>query len=166
MRYFYFFLFLILFASCRNENNSSEKDFSLLLQQKIDSLDQEISKKYPKVSYGATMGLIQSHHLKLWFAGMAENWELADFYHHETEEHFELLEEYRADKEATQHIKMIKPFLAKIDQAIADKNLKNFESSFKAMTNTCTQCHQISGHPEIVIQVPTENPYTNQSFKK
>lgn len=166
MRNLSFLLILFVFVGCKPEIASNPKDFSKILQDKIDSLELELSKKYPRVSYGGTMGMIQSHHSKLWFAGMAENWDLADFYHHETEEHLELLEEYRADKDATKNIKMIKPFLEKVDQAIADRNLENFESSYRAMTNTCTQCHQISGHPELVIQVPTKNPYSNQTFKK
>src|SRR5690625_1504868 len=166
MRYCFFFLIIFALGSCKQQTDFSLGDFNLILDQKMDTLVKRIVGMYLNVSYGETMLLIQSHHYKLWFAGMAENWDLADFYHHETEEHFELLEEYRADKEATKHIKMIKPFLEKIDRAIEEQNLNKFEKSFHDMTQTCTQCHQISGHPKIVIQVPTENPYTNQTFKK
>lgn len=136
-----------------------------IIQEKIDSFEQKLSQKYPKVSYGGTMGMIQNHHLKLWFAGLEENWNLADFYHHELEEHFELLENYRSDKEATQYMPMIKPSLEAIDQAIENQSLTEFKSGFKTLSNTCTKCHQVSGYPELEITIPTENPFYNQKFE-
>jgi hypothetical protein len=71
---------------------------------------------------GEIMTLQQMRHLKLWYAGQAGNWPLADY------------------------------------------ELDELKEGFDKLTAACNACHQSARHPFIVVQRPTGNPYTNQSF--
>lgn len=110
------------------------------------------------------MNSIQRYHLKLWFAGQNENWDLADFELHELEEVFEMIEEYKAGKDYIPMIPTIYPAIENLEVAIKAKDKNSFEKNYLHLTNTCNTCHKSTGHPYVVIKIPQENPYSNQSF--
>mgnify|MGYP001792296011 CR=1 FL=1 len=59
-------IFLLTVFACRLPGNN------LLLQQKVDSLQQQLAKTY-KPGFGEFMSGIQIHHAKLWFDGKNQN---------------------------------------------------------------------------------------------
>ena len=68
--------FITLTFSCTNQPSSSATS-----NARIDSLSnqlQEIKEKY-RPGLGEIMSGIQTHHAKLWFAGINENWKLAAY---------------------------------------------------------------------------------------
>lgn len=149
---------LSLFA-CNQHTDHTEK-----LQHRIDTLENQLANTF-KPGFGDFMGGIQSHHAKLWFAGLHENWELADFEVHELMEAIEDIEEFHEGRKETQLIGMITPPLESIRKAIDEKNTALFKDSYNLLTNNCNQCHKATDKPFIVIKTPDEPPYSNQNFE-
>ena len=110
---------------------------------------------------GEIMTLQQLRHTKLWFAGHAGNWPLADYEVGELQEGFEdvnkLLGGDTVDKEVGAPIKALQ-------QAVDDKNRAAFSAAFDKLTAGCNSCHHLLDHAFIAIQRPTLLPYSDQSF--
>lgn len=160
-----FFVFIILFTfsfiySCNNANENS-----ISLQQKIDSLQKQISNSY-KPGLGEFMSSIQVHHAKLWFAGTNENWKLADFEIHEIIEAVDDIQQYNTDRAESKDIVMLKPALDSIVHAIDAQNESLFEADFVLLTNTCNNCHKAVNFDFNVVKIPDAPPFSNQEFKK
>jgi hypothetical protein len=117
---------------------------------------------------GEIMTLQQMRHLKLWFAGQAGNWPLADYELDELKEGFEDIVKYFPTKDDAPTGPMasavIEKEVAELNKAIEAKNAKQFAAAFEKLTASCNACHQSSKKPFIVVQRPTANPYANQSF--
>lgn len=110
---------------------------------------------------GEVMTLQQLRHIKLWFAGRAGNWALADYEIGELNEGFE-----DADKLVGGGTvgKMVGAPIKALRQAIADKNSAAFAAAFDNLSAGCNACHRLLGHAFIVIRRPTLLPYSDQSF--
>ncbi len=151
---------LAIFAACEQPNNHAQQ-----LEAKIDSLQNNLDKAY-KPGFGEFMSSIQTHHAKLWFAGEAENWKLADFEMGEIKEALDGIKQYNADRAEAKSIPMIQPALDSIDNAIQQKDLKLFKSNYIFLTSTCNNCHRATNHEFNIIKVPTQMPFSNQVFKE
>ena len=86
------FLISVAIFSCSQDSNTNEN-----LQTQIDSLQSQINNAY-KPGLGEFMSGIQVHHEKLWFAGTAQNWRLADFEIHEIMEAVDDIKTYASDR--------------------------------------------------------------------
>jgi hypothetical protein len=135
-----------------------------ILQSRIDSLQKKLDNSY-KPGLGEFMSGIQVHHAKLWFAGTAGNWGLSDFETKEIQEAIDDIQMYCNDRPEVASISMIKPALDSINEAIKNKSLSQFKSSFNLLTNTCNNCHRVTKHEFNVIQIPATPPFTNQRFQ-
>lgn len=108
---------------------------------------------------------IQIHHAKLWFAGTAQNWPLAEFETGEITEALEAIKQYNTDRPEIKSLPMIEPAMDSITAAIKNKDLKAFKAGFTLLTNTCNNCHTATHHEFNVIKIPEVPPYSNQEFK-
>jgi hypothetical protein len=112
---------------------------------------------------GDIMGKIQLRHIKLWFAGKSENWELAAY---ETDEIRASLEK-AADLYRGIPVELVlntaDPIVA-IVKAIEAKDSAAFAKAYGDFTTACNECHIGIGRGFIVMQVPTSSPFTDQSF--
>jgi len=117
---------------------------------------------------GEIMTLQQMRHLKLWYAGQAGNWPLADYELDELKEGFEDIVKYHPTHDdvptATMATAVVDGEVAALGKAIAAQDRKQFTASFDKLTAACNACHQSAKHAFIVVRRPTGNPYTNQSF--
>jgi hypothetical protein len=117
---------------------------------------------------GEIMSLQQMRHLKLWFAGQAKNWPLADYELDELKEGFDDVIKFFPVKDDMKIGDMagstVLPVLPDVKSAIEAKDGAKFAAAFDKLTAACNACHQASNHAFIVIQRPTTSPYTNQSF--
>ena len=117
---------------------------------------------------GEIMTLQQMRHLKLWFAGQAGNWPLADYELDELKEGYEDIVKYFPTKDDVPTGPMasaiIEKEVADLNKAIEAKDRKQFAAAFEKLTASCNACHQSSKKPFIVVQRPTANHYANQSF--
>ena len=117
---------------------------------------------------GEIMSLQQMRHLKLWFAGQAKNWALADYELDELKEGFDDVIKFFPVKDDMKIGDMagstVVPVLPQVKSAIDAKDAGKFAAAFDKLTAACNACHQAANHAFIVIQRPTTSPYTNQSF--
>src|SRR5499427_4595121 len=117
---------------------------------------------------GEIMSLQQMRHLKLWLAGAAKNWPLADYELDELKEGFDDVIKFFPVKDDVPIGQMAGstavPVLPEVKSAIEARDGAKFAAAFDKLTAACNTCHQATNHPFIVIQRPTSSPYTNQSF--
>lgn len=118
---------------------------------------------------GEIMGATQMRHSKLWFAGKAKNWELANYELDEIEEGLEEAVKYHPvfKKDApisTILKKLTTQPLHDLRLAIETKDRIKFRKSFNNLTSACNDCHQATSQGFIVIILPSASPYNNQEF--
>src|SRR5579859_6548019 len=101
---------------------------------------------------GEIMTLQQLRHIKLWFAGRAGNWPLADYEMGELNEGFENVNKLLGGDTVDKAIGAPMQALQKI---IEDKNRAAFPAAFDALTAGCNSCHHTLDHAFIAIQRPT-----------
>jgi hypothetical protein len=110
---------------------------------------------------GEIMTLQQLRHIKLWFAGRAGNWPLADYEMGELNEGFEDVNKLLGGDTVDKAVGAPMQALQKI---IDDKNRAAFPAAFDQLTAGCNSCHRTLDHGFIAIQRPTSLPYSNQNF--
>jgi hypothetical protein len=111
---------------------------------------------------GEIMLLQQARHIKLWFAGSASNWPLAD---HEIDELKEGFDDVNKQLGGDTVENAVGGPMAALEKAIDGKNRAAFGKAFDQLSAGCNGCHHTLNHGFIVIQRPTLQPYTNQVFK-
>ena len=110
---------------------------------------------------GEIMSLQQMRHIKLWFAGNAANWPLADYEIGELGEGFDDVRKLLGADIVDQHIGM--PIEA-LQKAIDGKDRKAFIAAFDNLSAGCNACHHALDHGFIAIRRPNMLPYSNQNF--
>ena len=159
MKYILVITTLIMLAACNPQADKTQQ-----LQIQIDSLKSRLDNSY-QPGFGEFMSSIQLHHAKLWFAGINNNWELADFEIHEIQESLDDIQQFNTDRLEAKTIGMISPAIDSVSNAIKQKNQLLFKSCFTLLTNTCNNCHKATKHEFNVVTIPAIPPISNQSFK-
>jgi hypothetical protein len=116
------------------------------------------------------MTLQQMRHTKLWLAGQANNWDLADYEIKELGEGFDDVVKFHptheespvAPKDAIP--RMITMPLSDLRTAVDKKDPKLFETAYDGLTKACNDCHQATNFGFNQLQRPMANPYPNQIF--
>ena len=114
---------------------------------------------------GEIMGGIQTHHAKLWFAALNNNWKLSEYEIDEIKERFEQAAEIETSRPEAKMIPMIYPAIDSVATAIKQRNIQAFTSGFQLLTNSCNSCHTANHFEFNIITIPTAPPVTNQDFK-
>ena len=112
---------------------------------------------------GDIMDAIQVRHLKLSFAGKAQNWPLAGY---------ELRQLKASLAEAAilysgipvSNVTTLANSVELVEDAIGAKDGRKFAKAFGDLTGGCNSCHQSMERAFIAIRVPTEQPYSDQVF--
>lgn len=151
-------LVLLTWTACQRSQTNTAR-----LQTQIDSLKQAVSQAYIP-GFGEFMSDIQVHHEKLWFAGKARNWKLANFEIHEIMESLDDIQKYETDRPERKELPMIYAPLDSVNVAIQEQNFSRFKASFYQLTNTCNACHRATQHGFNVIKIPDTPPFTDQVF--
>ncbi|HSU28391.1 MAG TPA: hypothetical protein VLJ68_08415, partial [Chitinophagaceae bacterium] len=159
MKSLIYLLSYILFSACNQSNGNAKK-----LQAQIDSLKRKLDDTY-KPGFGEMMSSIQTHHAKLWFAGINSNWKLADFEIHEIQESLADIQKFNTERTEVKTIGMINPAIDSVSKAILQQNLQQFTNSYMLLTNTCNSCHKATEHEFNVVTIPSALPVVNQDFK-
>jgi hypothetical protein len=110
----------------------------------------------------------QSHHTKLWLAGNARNWDLADYQLDEMKEGLEDaakdIPDYKGVPVGSMINNLIMPPIEQVEAAIKAKDRAKFVAAYDKVTAACNQCHVGSNRGFIVIQRPSGTVFPNQSF--
>jgi hypothetical protein len=110
---------------------------------------------------GDIMVFQQERHLKLWFAGRAGNWPLADYEIDKLKDGFDDIDKLMGGDTVG---KAVGVPIAALEKAVENKDKDSFTRAFDQLTAGCNSCHHTLDHAFIVIQRPTVSPYGNQSF--
>lgn len=114
------------------------------------------------------MIMTQIRHAKLWLAGDAGNWDLADYEIDELKEGLEDVLKYipiYKDMPVGQMLEAtIMPPIGEVESAIKARDRARFVAAYNNLTLACNTCHQSANRPFIVIQRPTGSAFPNQSF--
>jgi hypothetical protein len=110
---------------------------------------------------GEIMALQQMRHIKLWFAGAASNWPLADYEIGELQEGFDDVHKLLGGDVVEQHVGTP---LAALQKAVDAKDRPAFIAAFDRLSAGCNACHHTLDHGFIAIARPTALPYSNQIF--
>jgi len=110
---------------------------------------------------GEYMALQQMRHIKLWFAGHAGNWPLADYEVGELKEGFDDVSQLLGGDIVDQHVGAP---LAALQKAIDGKDSAAFAAAFDNLSAGCNACHHALDHGFIAIGRPASLPYSDQSF--
>ena len=110
---------------------------------------------------GAQMLELQIRHARLWQAGEAQNWLLAQFQLAELRESMAGIEETNGDHAALQPQRlaevlpaMTDPALAQLQEAVDAHDKAKFEAGYDALSAGCNACHAAADHGFLVIQRP------------
>ena len=136
--------------------NAQEKPAPAAAPQAVNEPDQAM-----QPGLGEIMALQQMRHIKLWFAGDASNWPLADYEIGELNEGFDDVNKLLGGDTVE---KAVGAQIAALQKAVDGKDRAAFTAAFDKLTAGCNSCHHTLDHAFIVIQRPTALPYSNQSF--
>jgi hypothetical protein len=159
MRIFLLSVFSVFLFACNQPTDNTK-----VLQNRIDSLESRLADTYTP-GFGEFMSNIQVHHAKLWFAGQNENWKLAEFEMNEIKETIDAIQKYQTERTESQKIGMLNPALDNVNNAIQQKSISLFKSSYTLLTNTCNNCHRATDFEFNVVKIPETPPFSNQDFK-
>lgn len=115
------------------------------------------------------MNVILTEHNKLWFAGKARNWALAEY---ELGEIKEVMGDVQDTVPVFKNLPLadmmdaviVKEVVA-LEKAIAAKNFKQFAAGYDKLNAACNACHQGTENGFIVIKRPTTPLFTNQDYR-
>jgi cytochrome c553 len=112
---------------------------------------------------------VQPHHIKIWLAGHAGNWTLAEYEAKELRETFEDITVYQPEWNNFPISQLansnLMPPLAELDQAIRAKSPGDFEKAYHRVTAACDSCHQATSNGFIAIKTPKASDFPDQEFQ-
>jgi len=128
---------------------------------------QELPKTYLP-GLGEFMERIQADHAKLWLAGEARNWELADYQLTELKEVFsdvqDLVPRYQNIPVGDMIDAIITGTMSDLEKAIAARDFAKFSTGFDKLTEACNSCHQAANRAFIRLRRPLQSNFSNQDF--
>jgi hypothetical protein len=111
-------------------------------------------------SLGDIMARQQMRHIKLWFAGRARNWPLADYEVDRLKGGFEDVSRLLGGDTVE---KAVGGAIGALEKAVEAKDRSAFARAFDELTAGCNGCHQTLDHAYIRIQRPVRFPYGDQA---
>ncbi len=103
----------------------------------------------------------QERHLKLWFAGHAGNWPLADYEIGELSDGFDAVGKMLGGDLVKQHVGAP---LDALQKAVESKDSAAFAAAFDKLSAGCNSCHHALDHAFIVVARPGARPFGDQVF--
>jgi hypothetical protein len=103
----------------------------------------------------------QLRHIKLWFAGDAGNWPLADYEVDGLKDGFDDIGKLLGDDIVRDHVGGA---VSALEKSIDAKDHGAFVSAFDQLSTGCNACHRTLDHAFIVIRRPVLSPYSDQNF--
>ena len=105
----------------------------------------------------------QLRHFKLWYAGIVQNWPLANYELAQIRTDIDDAKSLYANS-AGSDLTMMIPACVEIDQAIKAKDSSKFLVSFGKLTAECNSCHEAAGFGFIKIREPKLSPLETSPF--
>jgi hypothetical protein len=165
-----FFLGVALYAVCTPQAQASTSDPSSTSSANGVSGATASQGFQPGLADLMTM-LVQPRHIRLFYAGSARNWELAEFELQELRSALrrttDTIPRYQGTDVNDAVATILAPELHGLEVAINAADSRQFSKSYGELTDACNACHAYLEHPFLVIRVPkagaTHN-YPDQEF--
>ncbi|HLZ68014.1 MAG TPA: hypothetical protein VKQ29_17450 [Aliidongia sp.] len=123
---------------------------------------------YRLVTSDLMNAVIQPRHIKLWLAGKARNWALAEYERHNLQGAFNRMAVAIPDYKGTRMTDMLDAFTKlpfdDLAAAIKAKDDAQFAQAYGELTDGCNSCHQSADHAMAVIKVPDAAAFPDQEF--
>ncbi len=103
---------------------------------------------------------LQTHSTKLYFAGIAENGELASWYNWKIQQSLSNIKEGRTEPyayngwDAIELATMLDIPIKEIDEVIDSGQWSRFEDAYDFLMDTCNACHAATEHSFVVVRAP------------
>ncbi len=113
------------------------------------------------------MADVSFHFANLYFAGQAENWELAQFYHNEVKSHLRWAVRIKPVRPLSAGGELaLQPVLefmetgvlSQVDQAIKNRQMEDFGVAYEAVRKSCFDCHQAAEKAFLRLRIPLMAP--------
>jgi hypothetical protein len=118
---------------------------------------------------GSAMTAAQIHFAKLYYAGQASNWGLAEYELHEVEENLEIAVNLRPEEHGVNLAKLTDDFLqaqlSDLRQSIETEDAGAFHATYEKAMSACNACHVEVERRFLVITLPGAPPVTNQQWE-
>ena len=118
---------------------------------------------------GSAMTAVQIHFGKLYYAGQARNWGLAEYELHEVEENLEIAVNLRPQEQGVNLADLTEDFmqtqLVALRQAIEKRDANAFLATYEEAMSVCNACHAEIKRQFLVITLPKAPPVTNQQWE-
>jgi hypothetical protein len=139
------------------------------LQDSLATLQATIGKLNDRApGLGEYMTTFQLHMGKLWFAGQASNWGLAEYELDELAETMEAGEALHAIKNDVNTASILQAVRATqiplLRLSLTEKNERKFARAYDQTLETCNSCHRSVGYGFIRITKPLTSPVSNQAW--
>ena len=109
------------------------------------------------------MVITQLGHFKLWYAGVVQNWPLANYELEQIRASIRLAKSLFPDSDKS-NMDTMKPAAEDLDKAINAKDAAKFTSAYSKLTVACNACHEATGLGFIKIRVPRLSPIETSPF--
>lgn len=151
---------LLLATACSAPGNSAQGQIAALRAELAElKAAQPAAVEPPEL--GAQMLELQIRHARLWQAGQARNWMLAQFQLAEMREAFAGVVESNGDHASLQPGRLAEVLPEKIDPAMKQLQAAvdagdgtRFDAAYDALSEGCNSCHVTAAHGFLVIQRP------------
>jgi hypothetical protein len=124
-----------------------------------------------KPGLGELMNFTQMRHAKLWFAGQAQNWRLAQYEVDEIQEGLDdVVRFHPVHKDSPLPLSLLVPkimnqSLADVREAIRAHDSQAFVAAYDELTAGCNSCHQAANFGFNVVKRPSgPSWFSNQEF--
>ncbi len=105
----------------------------------------------------------QLRHFKLWYAGVEQNWPLANYELAQIRASIEDAKILYPDNDAS-NMSTLTPVADELDSAIKAKDSIEFSRGFTKLTAACNSCHEVVGVGFIKIREPRLSPLETSPF--
>jgi hypothetical protein len=159
----------VLSSEVRGVRDKASREMAAY-EASVKNIQAEMTNTKPNApGLGEFMTTIQLHVGKLWYAGKASYWELAQYELDELQETMESARTLHAVKNGVDISgvldSVIQTQVAELSEAIKRKKQNDFVKAYDETLSACNGCHQESGHNFIQIVRPSAPPVTNQRWE-
>lgn len=114
---------------------------------------------------GDIMGVTQLSHIKLWYAGRAENWQLTKYELARIGESL-LRAALLYTNIPVEYVNAASRALGQLNNAAQAKRPDQFERSYSELTMACNACHVAGNVGFIRIKTPTFSPFSDEEYSR